>query len=108
MQCCVYRNFMTIPFHSSLRGEALSYHEQKGRRTPQLRASNTETQILVKGHTYRGPMGTGTYRMVICLAMEALLDAPEAPMPAVAPAFFSKIFQNLRLSSAARGLLAYC
>lgn len=53
-------------------------------------------------------MGTGTYRMVICLAMEALLDAPEAPMPAVAPAFFSKIFQNLRLSSAARGLLAYC
>jgi hypothetical protein len=44
--------------------------------------------------------------MVICLAMEALLDAPEAPTPAAAPAFFSKIFQNLRLSSAASELLA--
>ncbi|KAI6761544.1 hypothetical protein HG531_002097 [Fusarium graminearum] len=30
--------------------------------------------------------------------MEALLEAPEEPMLAVAPAFFSKIFQNLRLS----------
>jgi hypothetical protein len=38
--------------------------------------------------------------------MEALLDAPEALTPAAAPAFFSKIFQNLRLSSAASELLA--
>jgi len=44
--------------------------------------------------------------MVICLAMDALLDAPEAPMPAVAPAFFSKIFQNFKLSSAASDMLA--
>ena len=38
--------------------------------------------------------------MVICLAISALADEPAPPMPA--PAFFSKIFQNFRLSSAAR------
>jgi hypothetical protein len=38
--------------------------------------------------------------------MEALLEAPEAPMPAEAPAFFSKIFQNFKLSSAASDMLA--
>lgn len=44
---------MTIPFRSSLRGEALSYHAYKGRQTPKLRASKSrETQIPVKDHTY--------------------------------------------------------
>jgi hypothetical protein len=32
---CAHHKIMTSPFHSSLRGEALSYHEQKGRQTPQ-------------------------------------------------------------------------
>lgn len=42
-----------------------------------------------------------TYRMVIDLAISALLEEPEVPRLADEPAFFSKIFQNLRLSSAA-------
>lgn len=61
-----------------------------------------------KVYTYRGPVGTGNYRIVICLTMSALPDAPDAPMPVVAPAFFSKIFQNLRLSSAAKNLCQHC
>lgn len=53
-----------------------------------------------------GSVGPGVYRIVICLAMEALLEEPEAPIPAEAPAFFSKIFQNFKLSSAAIIMLA--
>lgn len=39
-------------------------------------------------------------RIVICLTMAALLEEP-APASPVAPGFFSKSFQNFKLSSAA-------
>lgn len=35
-----------------------------------------QSQMLVKGHPYRGPVSTGPYRMGICSALEALLDMP--------------------------------
>ncbi len=41
------------------------------------------------------------YRIVICLAISVLADEPAPPAPAPGPVFFSKIFQNFRLSSAA-------
>ena len=41
------------------------------------------------------------YRMVICLTMSALPDVPLMLAEELAPAFFSKIFQNFKLSSAA-------
>jgi hypothetical protein len=40
--------------------------------------------------------------MVICLTMSAFPEEPDAPADELAPAFFSKTFQNFRLSSAAR------
>lgn len=40
-------------------------------------------------------------RIVICLTMAALLEEP-APASPAAPGFFSKSFQNFKLSSAAK------
>jgi hypothetical protein len=45
-----------------------------------------------------------THRIVICLVMSAFDEELAAPTPAPVPAFFSKIFQNFKLSSAAKGL----
>jgi len=39
--------------------------------------------------------------MVICFTMSALPAAPPALAAELAPGFFSKIFQNFKLSSAA-------
>lgn len=50
----------------------------------------------------------GVYRMVICLAISLLVLDPLPRRPAAAPAFFSKSFQNLRLSSAAGTMLGSC
>lgn len=48
------------------------------------------------------------YRIVICLTMAALLDAPDPDSGEVAPGFFSNSFQNFKLSSAAvRHTLAF-
>jgi hypothetical protein len=44
--------------------------------------------------------------MVICLTISALPEAVELEEAAEAPAFFSKIFQNFRDSSAAGGSLS--
>jgi hypothetical protein len=40
--------------------------------------------------------------MVICLTMSAFPEAPPAPTAELDPGFFSKIFQNFKLSSAAK------
>lgn len=57
-------------------------------------------------HTYRERAGAVAHRIVICLTMSALLEEPEPLMPPAAPAFFSKTFQNFKLSSAAAKELA--
>jgi hypothetical protein len=41
------------------------------------------------------------HRIVICFVMSALEEVAAAPRPVGAPAFFSKSFQNFKLSSAA-------
>lgn len=60
-------------------------------------------------HTYRRLMVPALiYRIVICLTMAALLDAPDPDSGEVAPGFFSNSFQNFKLSSAAvRHTLAF-
>jgi hypothetical protein len=44
--------------------------------------------------------------MVICLTMSAFPEALPALVAELAPGFFSKIFQNFKLSSAAKEGLA--
>lgn len=84
-----------------MRGEALSYHVN-------IPNSVLKTQPLRENRVARERMQYlpscclfDIYRIVICLTMSALAEAPEPLMLPAAPAFFSKIFQNFKLSSAA-------
>jgi len=70
--------------------------------TEPLRTKQYEPAPISRPLTRLGEFAAGSYRIVRAWTLlSALPFPPAAPPTPAAPAFFSKIFQNLRLSSAA-------